>query len=108
MAQEWVRKLQPVSSTNIYDSLRLAFGLTGQGSKDKHYGTDLDTIFLLTDGAPTMPDGQLDSTEKILIAVREWNPLKRITIHTIGIGGELNAPFLEQLAGENGGEFRKY
>ncbi|MBK8975912.1 MAG: VWA domain-containing protein [Planctomycetes bacterium] len=106
-AQEWVRKLSPAGSTNIHDALQMAFTLTGQGAKDKNYELAVDMIFLLTDGSPTKPDGSLDSTDKILVAVREWNPLKRVTIHTIGIGGELNAPFLEQLARENGGEFRQ-
>ena len=27
-----------------------------------------------------------DSTEEILAAVRRWNPLQRLVIHTIGLG----------------------
>ena len=107
-AQAFVATLTPASSTNIYDSLQTGFGLVGRGARDKYYGVELDTIFLLTDGSPTLPDGKMDSTEKIILAVRQWNPLQRVTIHTIGIGGELNAPFLQQLANENGGEFKHY
>ncbi len=103
-----VQKLQPAQSTNIHDSLEMGFGLVGRGSKDKYYGVELDTIFLLTDGSPTTPDGKLDSTEKIIAGVRSWNVLKRITIHCIGIGKGLNEPFLSQLASENGGEFKKF
>lgn len=106
--REFVTGLQPNSNTNIYDSLKLAFDLAGQGAKDKYYGVGLDTIFLLTDGSPTKPDGQMDSTEKIIEAVRDWNALKRITIHTIGIGKGVNAGFLETLASENNGEFKQY
>ncbi len=106
--QDWVKQLKPNSSTNIYDSLKMAFDVAGQGSKDKYYGVELDTIFLLTDGSPTKPDGKADSTEKIIEAVREWNVLKRIKIHCIGIGKNINTAFLEQLARENNGEFRKY
>lgn len=107
-AQAMVAALQAASSTNIYDSLQLGFGLVGRGTHDKYYGVELDTIFLLTDGSPTKPDGKLDSTDKILQGVQQWNPLHRVTIHTIGIGGELNRPFLEDLARENGGEFKQF
>ncbi len=107
-AQEFVRGLTHASSTNIHDSLEVGFGLAGRGVHDKYYGTELDTIFLLTDGSPTKPDGSLDSTEKILVAVRAWNPLKRITIHAIAIGQNLNEGFLRQLASENGGEFKRF
>jgi hypothetical protein len=107
-AQEFVKTLKAASSTNIHDSLEQGFKLVGRGVRDKYYGVELDTIFLLTDGSPTRPDGKPDSTEKILDAVRGWNPLKRVTIHTIGIGGELNDKFLGQLASENGGEYKKF
>jgi len=107
-AQDFVQGLTHASSTNIHDSLELGFGLAGRGVYDKYYGTELDTIFLLTDGSPTKPDGGLDSTEKILVAVRTWNPLKRVTIHSIGIGQNLNEGFLRQLASENGGEFKRF
>ena len=107
-AQEFVRGLTHASSTNIHDSLELGFGLAGRGSYDKYYGTELDTVFLLTDGSPTKPDGSLDSTEKILVAVRSWNPLRRITIHAIAVGENLNEGFLRQLASENGGQFKRF
>jgi hypothetical protein len=107
-AQAFVRTLQPASSTNIHDSLEQGFKLVGRGVRDKYYGVELDTIFLLTDGSPTTTDGKPDSTEKIILAVRTWNPLQRVTIHTIGIGGELNDQFLGQLARENGGEYKKF
>jgi hypothetical protein len=107
-AQAFVETLQPASSTNIYDSLQQAFGLVGRGSRDKYYGVELDSIFLLTDGSPTTTDGKLDSTDKILAGVREWNPLKRVTLHCIAIGKGLNLGFLQQLARENGGECKQF
>jgi hypothetical protein len=107
-AQAFVQTLKAASSTNIYDSLQNCFGMVGRGARDKWYGVELDTIFLLTDGSPTTPDGKLDSTDKILTGVREWNPLKRVVIHTIAIGKDVNVPFLQQLARDNGGEFKQY
>lgn len=107
-AQQFVKTLQPGSSTNIHDSLEMGFRLAGRGGKDKYYALDLDTIFLLTDGAPTTPDGKLDSTDKILASCRTWNPLQRVVIHCIAIGRDLNVEFLQKLAAENGGEFKQF
>ena len=104
-AQTWVSQLSAASSTNIHDALQRAFRFAGRGPTDKHYRSGVDTIFLLTDGTPTTPDGKSDSTEKILEAVRRWNPFQRVTIHCIGIGKSINKSFLEQLARENGGSF---
>jgi Mg-chelatase subunit ChlD len=104
-AQEWVRALHPASTTNIHDAMQEAFRLAGMGAQDKYYKSAVDTIFLLTDGSPTRADNQPDSTERILEACRRWNPVKHVVIHTIGIGKELNAPFLQQIAKENGGRF---
>ena len=107
-AQTFVRTLHPESSTNIHDSLELCFTLVGRGAHDKYYEPAFDTIFLLTDGSPTTNEGKPDSTEKILAGVRQWNALKRVTIHAIGIGNGLDVAFLTQLAKENGGEFKQF
>ena len=104
-AQAWVRALQPASTTNIHDAMQEAFKLAGRGAADKYYKSNVDTIFLLTDGSPTRPDNQPDSTERILDSVRRWNPTKHVVIHTIGIGKDLNVTFLQQIARENGGRF---
>ena len=64
-----------------------------------------DTIFLLTDGSPTTPNGKNADTKKILEAARLWNSLGHITIHTVGIGDKLNVGFLSQLAEEHNGRF---
>jgi len=110
-AQAWIRKLQPNRSTNIHDAMKMAFEFAkGRGIRDKSYSKDigLDTIFLLSDGSPTTPDGKPDDPEKVIQAVRRWNPLKRVTVNTIGIGNALNAPFLSRLASENNGQFSHY
>lgn len=106
-AIEWVRELQPTASTNIHDAMQMAFGLAGRGARDQYYESEVDTIFLLSDGTPTKPNGELDDTDKILKAVRTWNAMNRVTVHAIAIGKDLNVKFLQQLAAENGGEFRQ-
>lgn len=104
-AQEFVKQLVPNNCTNIHDAMQEAFRLAGRGAFDKWYASGVDTIFLLTDGAPTTPDDKPDSTDAVLDSVREWNPCRRVVIHTIGIGKDINDVFLKQLARENGGRF---
>jgi hypothetical protein len=107
-AVAWIEKLNPAGSTNIYGAMQKAFENVGQGARDKYYGVAFDTMFLLTDGTPTQPSGEVDSTDKILVAVDGWNALKRVHIHCIGIGQGVNRPFLEKLAKDNGGQYRSY
>jgi len=117
-AQEWVRKLQPNGSTNIHDSMQMGFQLTGQiaGPGEARKGPITgkqrtaapDTIFLLSDGSPTLPNGEMDSTGKIIESVRKWNALKTVTVHCIGIGRGVNGSFMRKLATENGGEFKRF
>jgi Mg-chelatase subunit ChlD len=106
-AQEWVSKLVASQSTNIHDAMAAAFKLAGRGARDKYYKSAVDTIFLLTDGSPTTNDGKIDSTDRILASVREWNPHKHVVVHTIGIGKDLNDAFLQRIADENGGRYVK-
>lgn len=107
-AVEWVETLQPLGSTNIYGALQKTFEFVGQGARDKYYDIAFDTLFLLTDGTPTLPDGSIDSTDKILTATDGWNALRRVRLHCIGIGRGVNRPFLETLAKRNGGLYRSY
>jgi hypothetical protein len=103
-AEKWIATLGAKSSTNIYDALQEAFKVAGMGVNDRHYKVESDTIFLLSDGSPTKPTGELDDWEKILRAVKEWNRLKKVTIHTIGVGGH-NVAFMSRLAAENNGRY---
>ena len=104
-AKKFYATAKPKGSTNIYDALRAAFKVAGEGTKKKNAPLNADTIYLLTDGSPTTPAGKMDDVKKILEGARKWNALGRVTIHTIGIGKDLNRPFLEQLATENNGRF---
>jgi hypothetical protein len=63
-------------------------------------------IYLVSDGAPTNSKGQAEDPQRTLQAVRQWNAMKRIAIHTIGIGKEHSESFMRTLAEENGGDYR--
>jgi hypothetical protein len=104
-AKVWVESLKPTGTTNIYGALELAFRMAGMGMTDKYYPPTADTIYLLSDGAPTNEDLTDDKPERVLKAVRQWNRLKRMKIHTIGLKGH-SATFMRQLAMENGGTYQ--
>ncbi|MCR9244910.1 MAG: HEAT repeat domain-containing protein [bacterium] len=121
-ALEWGEGLKLEFQTNVFDALELSFALAGRGIEDRYYDPDVDTMFFLSDGAPTIPHldkGGIrqDDSDRILAAVRRWNALRRVTIHAVGIGlqkrqqerdkkGRLFAPiFLRKLAEQNGGRY---
>ena len=113
-AKAWIDALSSASSTNTYAALEEGLGLSVANPRNdmgEDYGMFPDTIFLLTDGAPTTPDGRLEDSrgkpewQRVLEAVRSWNRGKRVVIHAIGVGLEINSMFLKQLASENGGTY---
>lgn len=103
-AQKWVEQLRPDGATNIHDAMESAFGLAGRGPIDRFYDSNVDTIFLLTDGQPMLP-GMRDSPERVIALARRVNPFQRVVVHTIGLGAGIDAAFLRRLAEENGGVF---
>jgi hypothetical protein len=91
-ARKWVEQLPLRLQTNVHDALELAFVLAGRGARDRYYPSAVDTIFFLSDGAPTRPGAdngrrmQADDPRQILSAVRRWNALGRVVVHTIALG----------------------
>lgn len=102
-ARSWLLERGPEGATDLFGGIEKAFEFAGRGSFDKHYAVGMDTIFLLSDGSPTA--GRVQNTDEILSEVRKLNNLKRISIHCVALGRQLNARFLRQLAEENDGEF---
>lgn len=92
-ALAYVDKLLAGGGTNLYDSLVDAF-------KDP----DVDTIFVMSDGEPSMGD----VTEPVVIRehVASWNENRRIVINTIAVGGQFS--ILEWLAEDSGGTHVKF
>ncbi len=62
----------------------------------------VDTIYLLTDGQPSV--GKVVSPEGILEEVRRWNRTRQIVIHCIGLG--IDSDLLRRLAEETGGVYK--
>lgn len=97
----YLDNLQPSGLTNLYDALESALSIGGRGLHDKYYGLGYDTLYVLSDGAPTT--GKITDTKEILRVVRETNGLKRLSINTITFGNLNQLIFLKTLAAENGG-----
>lgn len=90
-AIQFVKELKNSTGTNVYDTLEHAL-------KDDR----VDTIFLLTDGAPTR--GKYTDPATILRQIEAINRIRGATINCIAFGEE--SKLLKQLADQNGGVYR--
>lgn len=88
-AQIWISRLGASGGTNLYDSLQKAFA-----------DPDVDTIFVMSDGEPTV--GQQIDPFRIREDVAMWNQNRKVVIHTIAIGGSLE--ILEWISKDSGGK----
>jgi uncharacterized protein YegL len=98
-----IEKVKAEGATNIFDALKRAFNIVGLGAKDKNYNTGADTIFFLSDGQPTR--GDVLDTNQIAMEVKRWNGLRRVKIHSVGVGKQHDSTFMKRLADESGGEY---
>jgi len=95
-AINFVRRLGFGDRTNTHGALRQA--LT--------FDKDLETVFLLTDGQPTI--GETVEPQKILVDILGRNRFRHLNFNTIGIAVNPNTEaFLRQLATGTGGEYRR-
>jgi len=97
-AADWYASLEPSGRTNLYDALAIALA-----------EPSVDTIFLLTDGAPSA--GEHRHRGAILTAVARANRYRKAVLHTVDIGGGTTGKrwkgFLAELARMTGGRHVK-
>jgi hypothetical protein len=111
-AFDFIDKQEPSGKTNIFDAMEKAFKIAGPGKpkggkSDERYAQAFggaDTIFLLSDGSPN--EGRIPNPNDILTEVGKLNKLRKITIHTVGVGAH-NVSFMKALAEQNGGKYVK-
>ena len=84
----FVADLGPGGGTNLFAALRAAFA-----------DPEVDTIFVLSDGEPTV--GDVIDPGRIRSEVARWNENRGVILHTIAVGGSLS--ILEWLAEDSGG-----
>ncbi len=101
LVANFLRNLRPSGATNIYGALDKALEFSGRGIHDKYYDTAFDTLYVITDGAPTA--GPITDKDEIRRRVRETNRLRRIAINCITFGDKNDTDFLRPMAEENGG-----
>ena len=93
--------LRPSGSTNLYGALDQALEFGDRGLYDKYYAAGFDTLYVISDGAPTA--GEVTDKDEIRRRVRERNGLRKITVHCITFGEQNDMDFLRAMAEENGG-----
>jgi hypothetical protein len=93
--------LLPQGGTNIYGALDKGLEFAGRGLYDKYYAAAFDTIYVITDGAPSV--GEVIDKDEIRRRVREANKLRKLAIHCVTFGEKNDTDFLRLLAEENGG-----
>jgi Mg-chelatase subunit ChlD len=109
-----IEDLQPAGSTWTYGALRQAFEIAKSTCTEEKFDPCVDTIFVLSDGAPT--DDSIDEAKpmdgkQIVDAVAEWNQRMKIRIHTIAIDPRIGkgtfVRFMKDLAARNQGTYRE-
>lgn len=88
--------------TNTYAAMLHALGVSGEKRRKLSHDGEVDTIFFLSDGRPST--GKYIEVSDILREIKRENELRRIVIHTLGIG-DFEKGFMKQLAADNQGIF---
>lgn len=100
-ALEMVRSIEPESWTCMLPGLSDAFAIARASRKERR------SIIVMSDGKPTCEGvNYFDYIEKIRAAARAQGAAT-ITVHTIGTGSDINVHFLEELAREHHGTYRR-
>jgi len=110
-----IDELTARGGTYTYGALKLAFGLVDPNVTPT--APNVDTIFVLSDGAPTEAtfEDQVEAKPmdpaKILESVHSWNPFKAVRIFSIAIDPRIDkygttfVRFMRELATQNGGTY---
>jgi len=99
----YLEEIEAVGATNLYSALEVALDLAGADADEKWSEPEIDTIFVLSDGRPSV--GLSTDADEILAMVKERNEAAGITIHTIGLSGAQDAYLMRSLAEQNGGTY---
>jgi Ca-activated chloride channel family protein len=87
-ARKWVDALEATGGTAIDDALKTALGMRSDDN------TRTFTIVFFTDGQPTIGETNVEKIQRNVAAKNTANT----RIFTFGVGDDLNATFLDQLA----------
>lgn len=93
-----LENLVPEDKTNTWGAIVSAFDL--MDNERKSYGAGPDTMYLVTDGAPSV--GDIVDPDEIYEATMQLWKVAQIRIHCIGIG--VNLKFMRKLCRKTGGQ----
>jgi len=119
---KFVDGIKADGGTMLYDAMQQAMKIKLRKKKSQPYATNVDEIFVLSDGLPTL--GTITNTDRIHETVTKWNRGAQVRIHTIYIGTEEDerrtvqmggvvaagmpaAEFMKRLAEDNNGKFAR-
>ncbi|MEW6745942.1 MAG: HEAT repeat domain-containing protein [Planctomycetota bacterium] len=91
----------PRGGTNLFGALALGLGLSSVGSTPVTGSAQVDTVFVLSDGLPTV--GSIVAPDAILAAIGRANSVLRVRINAVSFGTE-SSYLLQELARRNGGD----
>ncbi len=110
-AHPWRNRLQPLTKRNREAAKAEVMGRTAGGGTNLWKGLleafddeDVDTIYLLSDGAPTV--GEVTGLATICRRIGELNQHRRVVIHVVVIGME--SVRLRELALDSGGTYVRH
>jgi hypothetical protein len=93
--------LAPDTWTCLLDGLRTALEMANRSTVARR------AVILLGDGKPTCPGTPFATYREEIFALARALNLHRVPIHTVGIGGDVDEDFLNRLAAEHGGTYRR-
>lgn len=111
----WQRELVPATdqmkrvAVNVVREQPLKFKTASYDALEAAFALDPEAIFFLSDGAPF--GGKIDDPGQIISTISEWNRVRRISIHSIGIGTgdaktDVFGRFMKGLAEANWGVYK--
>jgi hypothetical protein len=110
-AKEWLAELRLELGTAIFEGFEVAFHLGGARIEDRYFEPEIDTIFFLSDGMPTIrrPEAprklSQDKPALTLALIRRRDPFRSVVVHAVQLGKSGGAGFLRELAKQGGGRF---
>ncbi len=102
-AIQWLDEQKCEGATNIWGGLTKALNLVGKGTQDENYSRGADTIYFMSDGAPSV--GDIKDPDAIVDAIERIHKVRRVKIHVAQIGTS-KMPFMQKLAAVTGGNYR--
>jgi Mg-chelatase subunit ChlD len=102
-AAEWLDELKCEGGTNTWGGLTKGLNLVGRGTDEENYGRGADTLYFLSDGAPSI--GDVKDPDAIVAAMERIHKVRRVKINVVQIGTS-PLPFMKRLASVTGGEYK--